>query len=116
MSAVETLTKVRELLASPERWTQGFFARDSAGTICNFADANAACWCLSGALARVLPEDTDEHEERYDAAGEYLQAALPERSRTAGYIAWQDKPQRTHAEVLALVDRAIEIARTSGGS
>ena len=54
MSTHENLKAMRELLATPDRWTRSFEARDSNGIECMYCDPDAVCWCLSGAMLKVI--------------------------------------------------------------
>ena len=85
--------KVRELLSDESKWIRGILARNYAHVECTPKDPNATQWCLAGAVARCYP--TEEHEP------------LIERIEIAvGWITfWNDNPNRTFAEVKALVDR-----------
>ncbi len=98
-SVRDVLVKARELIATPDRWTKGAFARTEAGAIVPPDRPVAACWCAIGALRRVTG-DTG-----YRGAFVELQSAadydLPH---------WNDAPERTHDEVLAAFDRAIAAA------
>lgn len=92
--------RVRALLAEPERWTQTYLARDANGVGVNTRDPRAACWCLMGAISHVLNCEVGkavEHPLWWD---------LTELTGT-GPAAWNDAPGRTHADVLALLDRVI---------
>ncbi len=67
--------KVKELLADPERWTIGTFARDEAGLDVNSNAPNARCWCLMGAVyhcyssyaerVRVMRKLEDDIEKQF---------------------------------------------------
>jgi hypothetical protein len=48
-----TLTAVRELLSSRERWTQGCMARNQSSLPVEPLDPSAVCWCLVGAMYKV---------------------------------------------------------------
>ena len=48
--SVATAVKIKELLDKPEKWTKGFYAKDSRGKPANVNDADAVCFCLEGAL------------------------------------------------------------------
>lgn len=94
MTPRDVLVKARELLAEPGRWTQETAARDAAGLPVGATSDAAVCWCLIGALDAVRDGTT----------------ALAQLRRTLGcssVSAWNDAPERTHADVLALLDRAI---------
>lgn len=44
---------VFSLLADKERWCRGHLAKGSQGRPCDPKDADAACFCLAGAVRRV---------------------------------------------------------------
>lgn len=95
MTTLETLKAMRELLSAPERWTKGECARDASGNRVDISSPDATCFCLIGAAGLV---------------GEFKSVMdLLDRLVAPGPAScWQDAPERTHAEVLALLDRAIE--------
>lgn len=99
---VKGLKAVRELLAKPERWTKDAYARDADGARVEATDPRATCWCLSGAITKVTPDH---------ATGVPVWMALSdetERARGGAVVGfWNDRPRRTHAQVLRLIDRAI---------
>ena len=106
---LDVLIAGRELISDPSRWTQGYFARDSAGEGMLSSDPAAVCWCSVGALAKVAPTEWDGlyFDEPIDALGyRALVKALPRRKRHLGAASFNDT--HTHSEVLALWDRAIE--------
>lgn len=108
MSIAEILTKAKELISVPERWTQSTYARDQYGCHINATNPAATCWCSLGAIRRAA-RDARLHQmfEDEHAAKHYLECALGNR-----YIAaFNDAPERTHAEVMAMFDRAIELAK-----
>ena len=65
------------------------------------------CYCVMGALRAVTAErwdrEDDEEQPLFCAAYEELQALRP----SAYLDLWNDDPDRTHEEVLALFDAAI---------
>lgn len=92
---VEKLKAARALIE--KGWTQKWFARDAAGDVCNSSSPNAVCWCVIGAChATGIPDDT---------------IAYMARTQKIAYLPrWNDAPDRTQAEVLALFDKAIALA------
>lgn len=50
---------VLELLSDKNRWTQDVIAKKSNGEQCPFHDAEAASWCLTGAIFKVYPDGLD---------------------------------------------------------
>ena len=94
MTTLQTLKAAREKITDPLRWTQGTWARDVQGWPVE-RDGDAACWCAWGAVTSVKA-----------GVGAEL-AACDELHKSAGgsFIAFNDT--HTHAEVLALFDKAI---------
>ncbi len=83
MTTLEILRRARELLATPERWRK---SGDKKALI------NAKCLYLA------LDGTVDEEDAAIVALG----------FRGPGEMwAWNDAPERTHAEVLARLDSAI---------
>ena len=76
---------------------QGQFAKDASGACVTSKHPGAVCWCLDGALTRVCINDADAAIGARSALG-----ALIRGSTIAGF-----NDNHTHAEVLALLDRAI---------
>ena len=82
--------KVKELLSDESKWTQGCYARDAFGVSIPFDADAAVCWCLAGAIHRVYgPEPIHLRILRR------VNGSLSE---------WNDAPDRTFAEVKALVE------------
>ena len=85
--------KVYELLADPKKWTKKALARDKEGcqTYSSYAP-DAVCWCLDGAIFKVY----HNHKIRCEIVDKielFINTSIPE---------WNDAPQRTHKQVLAL--------------
>ncbi len=101
MSALrENLEAVRALIA--KGWTRDISARDKNGTPVHSRDARAVCWCLHAAVIAAVQDRT-----------EASQAFLALDHLTGGPLStvdYNDAVDRTQAEVLALIDRAIEAA------
>lgn len=87
MTPAEQLKSARERISDPAHWGKKRFNLDGV-------------YCALGALLVARDGDMDE-------ACEYLRRACDCES----IIVWNDVPSRTHAEVLAAFDRAIELAR-----
>ena len=100
MTALHLARRVRELLSEPGRWTQGYFARDAAGQECASKDPAATCWCVVGAMVRLGSDDP-----RPDI--EFINALKAHLGPPCSLSMWNDAPGRTHADVLALLDRVV---------
>lgn len=93
---VDRLKKVRELLEKPERWCQKDSAVDADGNFVNARSRKAVAFCLMGAAIHV--------SESMHVTGA-LSDALPEN--VYGLTYYNDQPERTHADILRVVDQAI---------
>jgi len=99
MTVVAILRAARAHIATPERWTQGAFARTADGVRCPAYDTTATCWCIGGAVLAVAAFS----DKRADALFALHQAA----GKHQHIGVWNDVPARTHAEVLAILDCTI---------
>ena len=102
------LLAVRELLSVPERWNKGFGARNSKGEAVSSLSPTACAWCLKGACAQVTGIE-------YSVVGDRFDRLIVSIRMVCGYFVsdFNDAPGRTHAEVLALIDKAIETERAA---
>lgn len=94
MTPLEKLVLARAIIEEPESWTQGSYARDAKGnpTLEDYHDG--VCFCMAGAC-RLACANTS-----------LLHCALPFGS--ACVPQFNDSPTTTHADVLAVFDRAID--------
>ena len=86
---LEDLKALRELLTSPEKWCQGFLQKENS-------------FCLLGAVCEV----TSARPDRRVYVKQALNAQLPYYN---SIIDWNDSEFRKHGDVLALIDRTIEV-------
>lgn len=107
MTVHDTLTRARALIAQPETWTQNAYARDSDGTPIVSNSPDAVCWCLTGAIYRVITPGSYLGNPDYLAATDALSDALPAHVTSEDLTVWNDTPRRTHQQILNLLDRAI---------
>lgn len=106
--AKDMLRKARALIATPDKWTQGAFARNANGYRVDEKNAlDVVSRCASGAIKAAC-------RSHHDAGGVLAAVSLKEvvmkHAATNRKImsVWNDEPERTHAEVLQAFDRAIE--------
>jgi len=113
---VEILQSARKTLSVPDHWIQRAYARDVYNDIVSVCAAGAYCLCLVGAIERASIDITDGD----NTVGEMRAAEAVVASCIGGkfsgvsapaIIRWNDTPGRTHAEVLAVLDAAIERAK-----
>lgn len=112
---VRLLQEARELIESPMQWTQRRFARSSNGNGVDPLAPNACTFCLDGALRRVIARhfDQNSYASTHDQLTALIEQELPNpMSPDGNIVSFNDDPRTQHADVLALIDRAIaEIAQ-----
>lgn len=97
MSLKEDLIAAKALIDTPEKWTKNYFRTDNG------------CYCAVGAMdAATRPDPTFD---RGDAAHAALRASLPEGEKSI--TGFNDRSSTTHADVMALFDRAIAATEPS---
>jgi hypothetical protein len=99
MTPLETLQKAREHLSDPKNWNKdGNYFKDN--------DRSSGCCCALGALAlcEVGPNPRWSAPHIHDARAALMSALRP-GGRTV--TSFNDAPSTTHADILALFDRAI---------
>jgi hypothetical protein len=87
--------KVYELLAKPESWTKKAPARNKHGKEVNASYSEATCWCLAGAICKLI-------EEVKIRASIYKQIHKEIDSEYTSTVDWNDAPERTHQDVIDL--------------
>ena len=93
MSEKQVLLTAADLLAREGAWTQRAAARDFAGREVEATHASAICWCICGAIDRVLP----------DFPGVTYESALEPLGGAQAAIRVNDKPTATQAEIVAFI-------------
>lgn len=102
-TTVEVLQAARAKIEKPETWIKGDYARTAPdGNPIGPACDNAKCWCTAGAVDAAS-------DYTYTNAWYYLTLALP--SPWVEIVHFNDAPDTTHDDVLALFDRAIAKAK-----
>lgn len=108
------LTNMRKLLAHPHSWAQGHSAYTAMGDKVAPWDEAARCWCITGAINYLLHEQPNagaRGSALYWALDHAADANAPDCTEHCrlpqGLDVWNDHPERTHADVIALLDRAI---------
>jgi hypothetical protein len=109
VEAAKVLRAARERISDPERWTQGVEALTACGRCVPGDDPDAVRWCVAGAV----------RAEGLDACSNPLMGVTPVarlimKAAGCGDVGigpWNDKA--THSEVIAALDRAIELAAST---
>lgn len=114
MNVLEALVKGRKLISDEERWTTGASARDVNGNNVPSVDPTATCWCTIGAIGKIVFSDGDVNtcqETIFSGAIRSLEAHVPYQ-KFGGRMIAPFNDTHTHAEVLAVWDKAIAAERT----
>lgn len=98
------LVGAREVIAVPERFTRGWYARTPMGNACPITDPLATCWCSVGALRLV------RERKRYPSwIVDIAENLLVQKSgmHAGGTFFAPISDSFPHADVLAIFDAAI---------
>ncbi len=100
MTLHDDLVAAKALIADPAKWGKGSFALPDG------------CLCALGAVAKVcqFPPDRPWVGHPSDVR-DCLTRALPGSHRVV--VSFNDHPDTTHADIMALFDRAINASRVS---
>jgi hypothetical protein len=90
MTKKEALLKTKELIATPDKWTQGVDARNIVGQPVDPKSKRAVCYCLYGALIKVTNDvddaefnDSSTHEQVLELINKTLEDYENDQQRTA---------------------------------
>jgi hypothetical protein len=90
------LLRAKELISDPKRWTTGAYARNTSGVYTSPVNDNAVCFCALGAMDAV-ESGSRAFNALYEAA--YQHGGITHINDVSG-----------HHSVMAMFDRAVEIA------
>lgn len=106
----EILRAARQLIGQPEHWTKRAAARDAHGGVCLASSVDAVCFCAYGAVthAEVRAEITTDADEFLNKATRQV------TGKRFDFVAHYNDHYRTgHIDILALFDKAIELAEVA---
>lgn len=119
---LEDILGVKELLNSPERWTKESYGRNANGMPVMGNDPRAVCFCLLGAVDRVVwgTKSTDEYTREENAEklerrksimlvlNSYVKDRTANYKAISGLIDFNDNA--TYEEVMAMLEEAANNA------
>ncbi len=111
MNPAEQLRAAKALIDTPDKWTKGVDAAGPAGKEIDENSEEAVCFCANGAILYAACEP-----EHVKTCAAFLEAAVPARfdpdpsTWDSGFVQYNDHPATTHADIMALFDRAIALA------
>ena len=103
MTTTKILNAAADLLDRPGAWCQEAYARDADGYSTHPLADKAVSWCPIGAITRVA-EESDVQD--YHEAQARLTTTVQRRHQNISH--WNDDPNRTQSEVVAMLRRAAE--------
>jgi hypothetical protein len=99
------LVKAREIISSPNRWTQGFFAKDANGIAVMPLAVQATCFCALGALRKAIGYSNEN--VFMDATRRLEETLKKERTYAHSLATYNDDPSTTYEDIKSLFDDAI---------
>lgn len=101
MNIIDILIAAKAKIEKPEHWFQGDYHETSLdGTI---------KYCAVGALLACNSDGV--YDRLVNGADLCLRDAVEEQSGRRYVVEYNDADERTHAEIIAIYDRAIELAK-----
>lgn len=111
---IKIVLRTKELLAQPEAWLQGRLALDKNNEAVPVLNENAKRFCLIGAMERavydILVGGVKEKQYLFHQDEIVYGNLLLFGELDAGLVNWNDDLRRTHAEVLAMLDKVVSVA------
>jgi len=102
------LTKAREKIALG--WCQEVYARDAKGKSVISNDVSACRWCVVGALSIAVEDCSHLFPEMLEFLSRFLPSAVSGEGES-GLGNYNDARTTTQQDILALLDRAIAVAK-----
>lgn len=102
MTVKAFLVKAKGFIDTPETWTQGYYAHDKDGNMCEAFDEEATCFCSVGALYKA--------NGGYYPSDEFNEAEKILNSLADRHFIVDHNDSNTHENVMDLWDRAIKQA------
>jgi len=113
-TAAAMLSEARGLLI--KGWSRGAQARDHAGSVVPAWSGDARSWSLLGALLASWHRQHGESVDMDVVAHRFDTRALSDATQALGEVTgnasierWSDDSARTLTEVIATIDRAVEV-------
>ncbi len=101
MTAAVILREAAELLSKPDAWIQQAYSRTADGKWCPPTDPDAVCWCVRGAIAKVVGS-------WLDSAVKPAEDALRSHLGRDGLAQWNDERGRSAPEVVGALVAAAD--------
>ena len=110
-----SLNRVRIILQEQQRWLQeSLFDASPDGPAAHHGVRTATRCCLAGALEFLAEDHRQVLTDLIITIIEQSEPEFPRNTRTSrvAISEWNDHPGRTHAEVMELIDKALDQLHT----
>lgn len=112
-SVLELMIEAKALIEDESKWTKGYYAHDSEGSLREALDPQAVCFCSVGALIKVAGGYDYPQSLQIDRAEAVLSDCV--KISTDGWgqdiVEFNDAKDNTHQDVMAVWDKAIQMER-----
>ena len=108
MTRYELLTAARAKIDTPQKWCKAALAKNLLGKSCRHSSESAVQYCAVGAIESLTSRG------RFDPVALDAIIALRDALGGGGLQAYNDRPETKHADIMALYDKAISIAKEEG--
>lgn len=112
MTLLEQALALDELLSDPARWAKKYYAYNAEGMQCDADDPEAVCWCLDGAVFKVVI-DPESLQGDTTPLTRLINDAIAEVSSIGHTVFFNDAVETTHADIRRLTQRVVELANAS---
>jgi hypothetical protein len=109
MTPLEILSRARELIADPNKWAQEAMAFSGTKRPVDPDNELAVCWCAAGAVLAVSGNEPENYANIM-LLDKGIPQEFPEKHCAMTRVI-QYNDSASHAEVLAMFDKAIEACR-----
>ena len=107
MQTIDILHGLKKVLSGPDKWTKHVSARDEYGRPTSCRSDKAVCWCLTGALQRVVnPLDHADWERGISI----LQKGIADKGLPPAMVSvplYNDLQKTTYEDVASMLDKLI---------
>lgn len=115
MTPIEVLKAVRKLIEDPKNWIKGNWATNGRGRVTPSASPKAKRWDLAGAFNQVNSKLTKEDLSAWFYARQFVRAVIFAEFGDYEIIEFNDDPEVTHAQVLKIIDLAVDQMELNNG-
>lgn len=109
------LEQAKKLVQDPTQWTRHVMARTSEGTPCNPKDADATCFCISGAVWKVTAGEGRDIDHSVVMRALNNHTCDVSKYTFHSVTEFNDYSKTDHAQVMRLFDQTLARERHRHG-